>query len=90
VLGAGAIHHIKSGNSIPKGRSNISAVEVVRALAASGVDLDGDRVDAVAVIIERQYILRCLGAAVIMRWNTIPAKLLRELFDTAGSLGDVL
>ncbi|HET8974080.1 MAG TPA: hypothetical protein VFN63_12430, partial [Pseudolabrys sp.] len=30
------------------------------------------------------------GAAVIMQWNTIPTKLQRELFDTAGSLGDVL
>ncbi len=36
------------------------------------------------------HILRCLGAAVIMQWNTIPTKLQRELFDTAGSLGDVL
>ncbi|MNC92011.1 hypothetical protein D3C83_83640 [compost metagenome] len=24
-----------------------------------------------------------------MQWNTIPRKLQRELFDTAGSLGDV-
>jgi hypothetical protein len=37
-----------------------------------------------------EHILRCLGAAVIMQWNTIPTKLKRELFDTAGSLGDVL
>jgi hypothetical protein len=37
-----------------------------------------------------EHILRCLGAAVIMHWNTIPAKLQRELFDTAGSLGEVL
>jgi hypothetical protein len=37
-----------------------------------------------------RHILRCLGAAVIMQWNTIPTKLQRELFDTAGSLGDVL
>ena len=36
-----------------------------------------------------EHILRCLGAAVIMQWNTIPTKLQRELFDTAGSLGDV-
>src|ERR1700688_2824841 len=26
------------------------------------------------------HILRCLGAAVMMQWNTIPAKLQRELF----------
>jgi hypothetical protein len=25
-----------------------------------------------------------------MQWNTIPAKLQRELFDTAGSMGDIL
>jgi hypothetical protein len=37
-----------------------------------------------------EHILRCLGAAVIMQWNTIPAKLQRELFDTAGSMGDIL
>jgi hypothetical protein len=37
-----------------------------------------------------ELVLRCLGAAVIMQWNTIPTKLQRELFDTAGSLGDVL
>jgi hypothetical protein len=37
-----------------------------------------------------EHILRCLGAAVIMQWNAIPTKLQRELFDTAGSLGDVL
>ena len=37
-----------------------------------------------------EHILRSLGAAVIMRWNTIPTKLQRELFDTAGSLRDLL
>ena len=35
-------------------------------------------------------VVRCLGAAVIMQWNTIPKKLQRDLFDTAGSLGEVL
>ena len=39
---------------------------------------------------EEERILRCLGAAVIMQWNTIPAKLQRELFDTAGSMGELL
>jgi len=37
-----------------------------------------------------EHILRSLGAAVIMRWNTIPTKLQRELFDIAGLLGDLL
>jgi hypothetical protein len=43
-----------------------------------------------AVAQTEERILRCLGAAVIMQWNTIPTKLQRELFDTAGSMGDVL
>lgn len=46
--------------------------------------------DSNAVAEIEEHILRCLGAAVIMQWNTIPTKLQRELFDTAGSLGDVL
>ena len=37
-----------------------------------------------------EYVLRCLGAAVIMQWNIIPKKLQRELFDSAGSMGDLL
>ena len=47
-------------------------------------------VDSKAVAKIEEHVLRCLGAAVIMQWNTIPKKLQRELFDTAGSLGDVL
>lgn len=39
---------------------------------------------------EEDGILRCLGAAVIMRWNTIPTKLQRELFDNASSVGELL
>ena len=54
------------------------------------VDAAGKPVaDATAARIEER-ILRCLGAAVIMQWDTIPTKLQRELFDTAGSMGNVL
>ena len=49
------------------------------ALALAGNDDDED-----------DHILRCLGAAVITRWNTIPTKLQRELFDNASSMGDLL
>ena len=49
----------------------------------------GERLEENAVAEIEEHILRCLGAAVIMQWNTIPTKLQRELFDTAGSLGDV-
>ena len=54
-------------------------------------DDDAGKSDGQATIVEtEEHILRCLGAAVIMQWNTIPTKLQRELFDTAGSMGDVL
>jgi hypothetical protein len=33
--------------------------------------------------------LRCLGASLILQWNTIPAKLRRELFETAEDIGDL-
>ena len=36
------------------------------------------------------HVLRCLGAALIMQWNTLPAKLQRELFDNAGDMGELL
>jgi hypothetical protein len=34
-------------------------------------------------------ILECLGAAVIMRWGTLPTKIQRELFEHAASLADL-
>jgi hypothetical protein len=43
-----------------------------------------------ALAAEEEHVLRCLGASVIMQWNTIPAKLQRELFDTAGSMGELM
>jgi len=46
------------------------------------------KADALAAT--EEHVLRCLGAAVIMQWNIIPKKLQRELFDSAGSMGDVL
>jgi hypothetical protein len=52
-------------------------------------DVAGKRLDGSAIAEIEERILRCLGAAVIMQWNTIPTKLQRNLFDTAGSLGEV-
>jgi hypothetical protein len=53
-------------------------------------EVAGKRLEPKPVAEIEERILRCLGAAVIMQWNSIPRKLQRELFDTAGSLGDVL
>ena len=39
---------------------------------------------------EEEHILRCLGAALIMQWNTLPRKLRREIFDNAGSMGELM
>jgi hypothetical protein len=38
---------------------------------------------------DEEKILRCLGAALLLRWNTVPTKLQRELFDCASTLGDL-
>jgi hypothetical protein len=39
---------------------------------------------------DEERILRCLGAAVIMQWNTLPTKLQKELFDNASSVAALL
>lgn len=41
-----------------------------------------------ALVEEEEQILKCLGAALIMHWNTVPTKLQRELFDCASGIGD--
>jgi hypothetical protein len=50
----------------------------------------GDRSNGIALADEEERVLRCLGAAVLMQWNTLPKKLRRELFDNAGSMGALL
>lgn len=47
-------------------------------------------VDKLSLAVEEEQILRHLGAALLMRWNTLPPKLQRELFDTAGTMGEIL
>ena len=42
-----------------------------------------------AAAAEEEKILEYLGAAVIMRWRTLPTKLQRELFDHAASLAEL-
>src|SRR6266566_6084292 len=49
-----------------------------------------DRPRGAALAAEEEHVLRCLGAAVIMQWNTLPTSLQREIFDTAGSVGKLL
>jgi hypothetical protein len=49
-----------------------------------------DQSRGAALAVEEEYVLRCLGAALIMQWNTLPTTLQREVFDTAGSVGKLL
>ena len=52
--------------------------------------MENERGDHLTLAEEEERILRCLGAAVIMQWNTLPTKLQKELFDNASSMGDLL
>ena len=35
---------------------------------------------------QEQYVLYCLGGAVLMQWNELPTKIQRSLFERAASL----
>ena len=63
----------------------------VRALEAGGpTQVPPVMISEAVLAAEEEHILRCLGAALIMQWNTLPSKLRRELFDSAGSMGALL
>ena len=47
-----------------------------------------NRDDPVALTGKEEHILRCLGAAVIMKWNDLPTDTQRELFGAAISMGE--
>ena len=62
------------------------ADQYVDAVNAGGTE----RLRGAALAAEEERVLRCLGAAVIMQWNSLPTTLQREIFDTAGSVGTLL
>jgi hypothetical protein len=51
---------------------------------------DDIAVSAIELATQEEHVLRCLGAALIMQWSTLPQKLQRELFDNASSMGELL
>jgi hypothetical protein len=76
------------GDASMSARSN-TGVRVSKALgsklmAESLADLKVDQAPG-----DNKKILECLGAAVIMRWGTLPTKIQRELFEHATSLADL-
>jgi len=54
------------------------------------VHKDDIPVSAIELAAQEEHVLRCLGAALIMQWNTLPQKLQRELFDNASSMGELI
>jgi len=62
-----------------------SASEMREVIPASSEQVN----DRNAVAAEEEQMLSCLGAAVIMHWGTLPAKIRRELFECATSIRDV-
>ena len=48
-------------------------------------DIVERNVDRKAVAETKEHILRCLDAALVTKWNTIPTALQQELFDPHGS-----
>jgi hypothetical protein len=66
---------------------------LIRALARwewEGGSVEPDWEKRAALIQEEEHILHCLGAAVIMRWSSLPTVVQRELFASAASLSDPL
>jgi crotonobetainyl-CoA:carnitine CoA-transferase CaiB-like acyl-CoA transferase len=63
-----------------------------KVVSASEYDIvpaaENDRARRAVLVEEHEHVLRCLGTAIMMRWNTLPTKLQRELFDHASSLDD--
>lgn len=55
-----------------------------KSMAEAPADLKVDQAPG-----DDKKILECLGAAVIMRWGTLPTKIQRELFEHATSLADL-
>jgi hypothetical protein len=53
-------------------------------------DKEQQRLRTVTLAGEEEHVLRCLGAALIMQWSSLPTTLQREIFDTAGSVGKLL
>jgi hypothetical protein len=52
--------------------------------------VEQDRSRGAALAVEEEHVLRCLGAAIIIQWNSLPTTLQREIFGTAGSVGKLL
>ena len=71
-------------------QSNASAKNPLARWESEGGSVDADWERRASLIQEEEHILRCLGAAVTVRWNKLPMEVQRELFASAASLPDPL
>jgi hypothetical protein len=92
--------YVKTAQSPSETREFQNLERVYRSLADNAEWLAGnfektmpamlhDLNDGTALAEEEEQMLGCLGAAVMMRWGTLPAKIQRELFESATSIGDL-
>jgi hypothetical protein len=84
----GAIHEFRLERSFTERANNEDWLE--NNFDKTVHPMANERGDHPTLAEEEERILRCLGAAVIMQWNTLPTKLQKELFDNASSMGDLL
>ena len=85
----------KTANSPSESREFITLEHNFTSLAANEEWLVGSGDDAAPAPLKTdspraqdEHILRCLGTAVVMRWQTLPKQLRRELLAHAKSVGD--
>jgi hypothetical protein len=76
-------------------KSNRSNKESSQARALARWEWEGgstglDRRKRAVLTLDEEHVLRCLGAAVIMRWNNLSTEIQRELITSAASPSDPL
>jgi hypothetical protein len=64
--------------------------KIIRSQDGRAAEYPSEKINGRTATEIEEHILRCLGAAVMLQWATIPATLQRNLFDTAGSMGELL
>jgi hypothetical protein len=88
----------RSSRTTKSGSSAIAGIRCTRRATGPG-DAEHDEHDDIEDIAEenkpdddakQERSLRCLGAAVILHWNSLPSKLQKELFASAGDMDNLM
>jgi glucose dehydrogenase len=92
--------YVKTAQSLSETREFQNLERVYRSLAENAEWLASnfeqtmpavvhDLNEGTALTQDEERMLGCLGAAVMMRWGSLPTKIQRELFECATSIGDL-